>query len=215
MSVPNVPAAKCCTDSSASNCYGQNFSEEQKNTRPVNPFDNTYSCCRYVNQESNVVCTQTSSMDCSGIWTAQEGLNDDLPALEVIDNYWQANFDVEEAKLTEYCMSPHLFLAIDNHQRFRSSSTIDGVKYALFGTLFSVREMQALYHVDPSSLTNNEDFITRADQVDDNFDTRVDEYVRNFGGVEFNNTRSNFWLSSKLSSSRLQSVSDTVCGTQP
>ena len=195
MNVLDVPAAKCCTDSSASNCYGQNFSEEQKNTPPFNPFDHTYSCCHYVNQESNVVCTQTSSMDCSGIWTAQKGLTDDLPALEVIDNYWQADFDLEIAKLRDYCTSPYLFYAVNN-----VGSTLENkqIKFAVVISLFHVREMQEVYNVYPSFLVDHKHLITNQVQPTVNFDTLAGEYVRNFGGsiteqlsvyMELRNTR--------------------------
>jgi len=151
---PDVPAAKCCTHSSALNCYGQTFSEDQKETGFGNPFEHTYSCCHYVDDHEAVVCTQTGSMSCRGAWMEPNGLTDGLPPLALIDNFWAPEFELDQSKLAEYCMTPSLYL--ETHVLRLQGSTYEdlqgGIKRALFDSLFSVRAINSMFDMIPEGV---------------------------------------------------------------
>lgn len=99
-------AAKCCTDASGKDCYGNEFTEDDKKTFDHPQGMDSYACCSYSDPLSQVVCTSSSSVGCAGLYDERR-LNEQIQDLISIQrrNYLQSDVFSEwpglNARLTE------------------------------------------------------------------------------------------------------------------
>ena len=101
-----VDAVKCCTDASGKDCYGNEFTEDDKKTFDHPRGMDSYACCSYFDPLSQVVCTSSSSVGCAGLYHERR-LNEQIQDLISIQrrNYLQSDVFSEwpglNARLTE------------------------------------------------------------------------------------------------------------------